>query len=322
MKRRKLGHTDLQLSTIGLGTWAIGGGEWQYGWGPQDDAESIATIHRALDLGVNWIDTAAVYGFGHSEEVVGKAIKGMEERPLIATKCSRIWDKEGNITGCLKEESIRSEVEASLKRLHIDVIDLYQIHWPIPDEDVEKAWDTMANLAGEGKIRYAGVSNFNLEQLRRIQSIHPVASLQPPYNMIIRGIEDEMLGYCSSQNIGLIAYSPMYKGLLTGKFTREWVKNLPSNDHRRDDSHFQEPELSVNLRLVEQLRSIAKKKGRTLAQVAIAWVLRHPEVTAAIVGARHPHQIEETVSAGEWRLSREDTSTISRLLAERQKVLS
>jgi aryl-alcohol dehydrogenase-like predicted oxidoreductase len=319
MQTRKLGWTDLNLSTIGLGTWAIGGGKWKFSWGPQDDRESISTIQRALELGINWIDTAAVYGLGHSEEIVGKAIRGLRDKPIIATKCERVWDKDGNIFGRLKKESIRSEVEASLKRLKIEIIDLYQIHWPEPDQDIEEAWTTLGDLIKEGKIRYAGVSNFNIGQLKRVQPIHPVASLQPPYSMLERGIEDKILQYCSANNIGIIAYSPMQKGLLTGKFTRERVQNLSQDDHRRIDPRFQEPQLSVNLKLVEDLRPIAEKSGRTLAQLAIAWVLRRPEVTAAIVGARRPSQIEETVVAGDWVLSEEHIAVIDALLDRHQK---
>ena len=319
MKTRKLGWTDLNLSIIGLGTWAIGGGQWKFSWGPQDDRESISAIQRALELGINWIDTAAVYGLGHSEEIVGKAIRGLRKKPIIATKCERVWDKNGNISGRLKKGSIRSEVEASLKRLKIEVIDLYQIHWPEPDEDIEEAWTTLGDLIKEGKIRYGGVSNFNLQQLKRVQPIHPVASLQPPYSMLERGIEKKILPYCSANNIGVVTYSPMQKGLLTGKFTRERVQNLPEDDHRRRDPRFQEPELSADLELVEHLRSIAEKSNRTLAQLAIAWVLRRPEVTAAIVGARRPSQIEETAVAGDWVLSKEDIAAVHMLLEKRQK---
>ena len=322
MKTRKLGRTDLNLSVIGLGTWAIGGGGWRYSWGPQDDRESIATILRALDLGVNWIDTAPVYGLGHSEEIVGKAVEGLRKKPIIATKCGLVWDKNREISNCLKEESIRSEVEASLKRLKVDIIDLYHIHWPIPDEDIEEAWRTIADLVDEGKIRYAGVSNFSVEQLERIQDIHPIASLQPPYNMLRREVEDELLGFCAENGIGIVAYSPMERGLFTGKFSRERVKNLPEDDHRGKDTRFQEPELSVNLKLVEDLRKIAEKRGKTVAQLAIAWVLRRPEVTAAIVGARHPYQIEETVAAGEWTLSEEDIAAVEVLLDKRRKALN
>jgi len=319
MKTRKLGWTDLNLSIIGLGTWAIGGGKWKFSWGPQDDRDSISAIQRALELGINWIDTAAVYGLGHSEEIVGKAIRGLRKKPIIATKCERVWDKGGNISGRLKKKSIRSEIEASLKRLKIEVIDLYQIHWPEPDEDIEEAWTTLGDLIKEGKIRYGGVSNFNLQQLKRVQPIHPVASLQPPYSMLERGIEKKILPYCSAKNIGVVTYSPMQKGLLTGKFTRERVKNLPEDDHRRRDPRFQEPELSANLKLVEHLRSIAEKSGKTVAQLAIAWVLRRPEVTAAIVGARRPSQIEETAVAGDWMLSQEDIAAIDVLLEKSQK---
>lgn len=319
MKTRKLGWTELKLSTIGLGTWAIGGGKWKFSWGPQDDRESVSAIQRALELGINWIDTAAVYGLGHSEEIVGKAIKRLRRKPIIATKCSRVWDTNGNIFSRLRKESIRSEIEASLKRLKTEVIDLYQIHWPEPDEDIEEAWGTMGDLMKEGKIRYAGVSNFSLEQLRRIQAMHPVASLQPPYSMLERNIEKEVLEYCSANNIGVIVYSPMQKGLLTGKFTRGRVANLPEDDHRRRDPRFHEPELSANLELVEGLRPIAEKSGRTVAQLALAWVLRRPEVTAAIVGARRPVQIEETVVAGDWEISKKDVAAIEALLEKRQE---
>lgn len=322
MQRRKLGRTDLNLSIIGMGTWAIGGGDWKFAWGHQDDRESILTIQRALDLGINWIDTAAIYGLGHSEEIVGKALKGLKEKPIIATKCSLIWDKDGSISGCLKKKSIRGEVEASLRRLKTEVIDLYQIHWPRPDEDIQEAWGSIADLIKEGKVRYGGVSNFSVEQLKRIQPIHSVASLQPPYSMLERGVEDELLEYCSEEGIGVIAYSPMQKGLLTGKFNAERVKNLPKNDHRREDFRFQEPELSANLELVEGLRLITEKRGKTVAQLAIAWVLRRPELTAAIVGARRPSQIEETASVGDWALSGEDITAIDTLLDERQRVLN
>jgi aryl-alcohol dehydrogenase-like predicted oxidoreductase len=271
---------------------------------------------------VNWIDTAPVYGLGHSEEIVGKAVEGLRKKPIIATKCGLVWDKNREISNCLKEESIRSEVEASLKRLKVDIIDLYHIHWPIPDEDIEEAWRTIADLVDEGKIRYAGVSNFSVEQLERIQDIHPIASLQPPYNMLRREVEDELLGFCAENGIGIVAYSPMERGLFTGKFSRERVKNLPEDDHRGKDTRFQEPELSVNLKLVEDLRKIAEKRGKTVAQLAIAWVLRRPEVTAAIVGARHPYQIEETVAAGEWTLSEEDIAAVEVLLDKRRKALN
>jgi len=314
MQTKKLGYSDLDITNIGLGTWAIGGGGWKFAWGPQDDKESIAAIHKAIDIGINWIDTAALYGLGHSEIVVGKAIKDMKKNPIIATKCCRCWDEKRKIFNSLKKESIRSEVEASLKRLRVDVIDLYQIHWPIPDEDIEEGWDTIANLIKEGKIRYGGVSNFSVEQLKRIQPIHPIASLQPPYSMLDRGVEEGLLDYCKKNNIGVICYSPMHRGLLTGKFSKERVSNLPNDDHRRKNMQFQEPQLSVNLQLVEALRPIAGKNNITLAQLALAWVLRRKEVTAAIVGARSQSQIQETSAAGDVKLTEDDIKTIEKLL--------
>ncbi|HQE25936.1 MAG TPA: aldo/keto reductase, partial [Candidatus Atribacteria bacterium] len=240
-------------------------------------------------------------------------------KPIIATKCGRVWNEKGEVFGCLKRDSIRKEAEDSLRRLEVEVIDLYQIHWPDPEPDIEEAWSTMADLVKEGKIRYAGVSNFNVEQMKRIEKIHPIASLQPPYSMITRDIEEEILPYCAEKNMGVIVYSPMQKGLLTGKFTKERVKNLPPDDHRRSDPQFNEPLLSINLELVEKLKPIAEKHGRTLAQLAIAWVLRRPEVTAAIVGTRRPSQIEETFPAGDWELTTEDIEAIDKLLQEREE---
>jgi len=319
MQTRKLGYTDLYLTTVGLGTWAIGGGGWAYGWGPQDDTDSIRAIQRALDLGINWIDTAAVYGLGHSEEIVGKAIRGRRDQVIIATKCGLVWD-EGSTTpyGRLKAWSVRQEVEASLRRLGVDVIDLYQIHWPNPDEDIEEAWATIADLVREGKVRYAGVSNFSVEQMKRIQPIHPIASLQPPYNMLRRDIEAEILPFCAANNIGVIVYSPMASGVLTEKFSRQWVASLPDDDWRKKYSgHLQEPELSANLALVEGLKAIAARYGRTVSQLAIAWTLRRPEVTAAIVGARRPEQIEQTAPASDWVLPPEVLAEIDDLLARR-----
>ncbi|MFH1905291.1 MAG: aldo/keto reductase [bacterium] len=314
MQTRKLGYSDLNITVIGLGTWAIGGGGWKFAWGPQDDKESITAIRKAVDIGINWIDTAAIYGLGHSEEIVGKAIREMKEKPIIATKCGNCWDKNRRIFHCLKKDSIRSEVEASLKRLRVDVIDLYQIHWPTSDEEIEEGWETIAKLIKEGKIRYGGVSNFSVKQLKRIQSIHPIASLQPPYSMLERGIEDELLDYCEKNNIGVIVYSPMQRGLLTGKFSKERVLNLPKDDHRHKNMHFQEPQLSANLELVESLRPIAEKNNITLAQLALAWVLRREEVTAAIVGARSQSQIQETAVAGDVKLAEDDIKIIEKLL--------
>ena len=323
MKTRKLGWTDLNLTTIGMGTWAIGGGDWAFGWGPQDDEESATAICRAIEMGINWIDTAPAYGLGHGEEVVGMALKRMSGKPIIATKCGIVWDENRKTSRKLNGATIRQEVEDSLKRLGVDVIDLYQIHWPDPDEGIEGAWEQIANAVKEGKIRYAGVSNFSIEQVKRAQAIHPVASVQPPYSMIERGAEETgLLEYCRENNIGVVAYSPMQKGLLTGKFSKQRIAELPENDHRLRDPNFQEPRLSANFKLIEQLAAIAKKRGRTPAQMAISWVLRLPQVTAAIVGARRPSQIEETVLAGDEDLSQEDIQAIDTLIEEHKKDLN
>ncbi len=318
MRTKRLGQTELELTVIGLGTWAIGG-PWEFGWGPQDDKESVSTILEAIEGGINWIDTAAIYGFGHSEEVVGKAIKELGERPIIATKCGLVWDRQGRKANCLERDSIMHECEASLERLGVEVIDLYQMHWPEPDEQIEEAWEVMSHLAKQGKVRYVGVSNFSVGQLERVRRIHSVASLQPPYSMIRRDVEDELLGYCADNDIGVVAYSPMQKGLLTGKFSAERVANLAPDDHRRRDRNFLEPKLGANLKLVEELKPIAQRSGLTLAQLAIAWVLRREEVTAAIVGARRPGQIAETITAAEGALGDEDLAEIEGLLAQQEK---
>jgi aryl-alcohol dehydrogenase-like predicted oxidoreductase len=316
MRTRQLGFSDLHLTTVALGTWAAGGA-WAWGWGPQDDADSIAAIRRGLDLGINWIDTAAIYGVGHSEEVVGEAIQGRRRELLLATKCSRIWDPEsGTVLGRLDAQSIRRECEASLRRLRTDVIDLYQIHWPLPDEGIEEGWGAIADLVRQGKVRYGGVSNFSIPQLRRIAPIHPIASLQPPYSMLLRKIESDILPYCATNGIGVIVYSPMQAGLLTGRFSRERVTSLDPGDWRLRNEQFQEPKLSANLALVERLRPIAARAGITLSQLAVAWTLRRSEVTAAIVGARRPAQIEETVLAGDLVLSEEELTQIEGLLAD------
>jgi len=320
MQTRRLGYTDLNLTTIGLGTWAMGG-PWQFGWGPQDDSEAIAAILKALDEGINWIDTAAVYGLGHSEELVGKALKQTGARPLIATKCGLLWNEKREKVPCLKRQSIRRECHASLKRLGIKTIDLYQMHWPDPDQDIEEGWEEMAKLAEEGKVRYIGVSNFSIEQIERVRKIHAVASLQPPYSMLHREVEDGVLAYCARNNIGVLAYSPMQRGLLTGKFGRQHLEKLAPDDHRRRNPDFQEPQFSTTLELVAKLKKIADRHGRTCAQLAISWVLRRPEITAAIVGARRPAQIIETSRAAEWNLSEEDIDEIEKLLAERQAKL-
>ena len=318
MQKRQLGYTDLQLTTVGLGTWAMGG-PWQFGWGPQNDDEAIAAILTALDKGINWIDTAPIYGLGHSEELVGKALKQTSQKPLIATKCGLIWNDKREKVNCLKGKSIREECHASLKRLGVDVIDLYQMHRPEPQEDVEQGFEEMAKLAQEGKVRYIGVSNFNVEQIKHIQKIHAVASLQPPYSMLRREVEDELLTYCEENNIGVVVYSPMQRGLLTGKFNQERLAALPLDDHRRRSPDFHDPQFTATTQLVDQLRPIAERNGKTLAQLAISWALRRPEITAAIVGARRPEQIVETSAASDFQLNAEDIQEIERLLAERQK---
>ena len=320
MQKRRLGNTDLELTTVGLGTWAMGG-PWQYGWGPQNDDEAIAAIKAALETGINWIDTAPAYGLGHSEELIGNALKHRSEKPILATKCGLLWNDKREKVSCLKQESIRRECHASLKRLGIEVIDLYQMHWPDPDEDVEEAWEEMARLCKEGKVRYLGSSNFSVEQLNRVQKIHPVASLQPPYNMLHRQVEDELLGYCAQNHIGVVAYSPMERGLLTGKFDQARLAALAPDDHRRRSPDFQEPRFGATIELVEGLRKISERNSRTCAQLAISWVLRRPEVTAAIVGARRPDQIVDTAPAADWKLSKKDINKIEKLLAEREAKL-
>jgi aryl-alcohol dehydrogenase-like predicted oxidoreductase len=315
MQTRQLGKTDLHLTVIGLGAWAMGGGGWKFGWGAQDDAESIATIRRAVELGVNWIDTAPVYGTGHSEEVLGKALKGMSTRPIVATKCGRRWDETRTPFARIKRQSVLDEVDESLQRLDIECIDLYQMHWPQPEDDIEEGWGAMADAVKAGKVRHIGVCNYTVAQLKRIHAIHPVASLQPPYSMLVRGVEAELLPFCAEHGIGVVVYSPMQKGILTDKFTREWVSGLDKDDHRsQHDPRFQEPELSKNLALVEGLKPIAHAGGHSVAQLSLAWVLRRPEVTSAIVGARKPAQIEETVGAGDWTLAQADAAAVNALL--------
>jgi aryl-alcohol dehydrogenase-like predicted oxidoreductase len=314
MTTKQLGNSDLKLTPLGVGAWAMGGAGWAFAWGAQDDGDSIAAIRSALDKGLNWIDTAAVYGLGHSEEVVGKAVKGRANPPYIFTKCERIWNERGEIAKSLKADSIRREVEASLRRLGIERIDLYQIHWPEPDEDVEEGWSTLAQLKAEGKVRYIGVSNFNVPQLRRAQAIAPVTSLQPPYSMISPEIEEEILPYCGANNIGMLAYSPMKSGLLSGAMTRERVAKLPEDDFRRRTPNYQEPLLTRNLELAELLRQIGQRHGRNAGEVAIAWVLRRPEVTAAIVGMRSARQVEGVIGAAEFRLPAEEIAEIDAFL--------
>jgi len=315
MKTRRLGHTDLDITLLGFGAWAIGGSGWAFGWGSQDDRESIAAIREAIDLGINWIDTAAIYGLGHSEEVVAAALEGVQNRPYVFTKCERVWNERGEIGKSLKADSIRRECEASLKRLRVDVIDLYQIHWPEPAEDVEEGWETLNRLKTEGKVRWIGVSNFDAAQLARASTIAPVASLQPPYSMLRRDIEESILPYCLAHGIGTIVYSPMQSGLLTGSWSQERMAALPADDWRKEKNrHFQPPLFERNLQLVEVLRTIAARHSATPGQVAIAWTLRHPAVTAAIVGARKPGQLRDLLPAVTLTLTATDLAAIDDFL--------
>ncbi len=316
MQTRTLGTTGFDITTIGFGAWAIGGGGWEFGWGPQDDAASVAAIHRALDHGINWIDTAAVYGLGHSEEIVAKALKGISDRPYVFTKCERAWGPDRKIFGCLKRDSIRSECEASLRRLQVDVIDLYQIHWPEPDEDIEEGWQTVLDLQKEGKIRFAGVSNFNVAQLERASKLGPVGSLQPPYSLVRPQVGEEILPWCLAHGVGTIVYAPMMSGLLSGTFSHERMNSLPEDDWRRKSAEFREPRLSRNLRLADLLAAIGKRHGASAGEVAIAWTLSNPAVTAAIVGARSAAQVDGVVGAAGLRLDAEDFSALGNFLAQ------
>jgi aryl-alcohol dehydrogenase-like predicted oxidoreductase len=313
---RTLGNSDLQLTSIGFGAWTIGGGDWQYGWGPQDDNDSIAAIHRALELGVNWIDTAAVYGLGRSEEVVARAVKSSRHKPYIFTKCSMRWHADGTIYNSLKADSIAEEVEASLRRLEVDAIDLYQIHWPNPESEIEEGWEALARLREQGKLRWIGVSNFSVEQMKRAQKIAPITSLQPPYSMLRPAVGAEILPFAQSNGIGVINYSPMLSGLLTGKMTPERIAALPATDWRRKNVEFEEPRLSRNMRLVELLRETGSAHGVTPGVVAVAWTLHNPAVTAAIVGGRSPRQVEETAAALSFRLAEDEFAGIGEFLAQ------
>jgi aryl-alcohol dehydrogenase-like predicted oxidoreductase len=318
LEKRAFGKTGMEITLIGFGSWAIGGSGWAAAWGPQDDEEAVGAIRRAVELGVNWIDTAAAYGLGHSEELVARALEDVPEsdRPYVFTKCSLVWDEKRDVHNNLKKDSVKRECEGSLRRLQTDVIDLYQIHWPRPKEDIEEGWSALAELKEEGKVRHIGVSNFDVSQMERAQGIAPVETLQPPYNMLNRGIEEEILPYCAEHDLGVIVYSPMRSGLLTGKMTRERVQNLPSDDWRRKNSDFQEPRLSRNLELVELLEEIGKEHGRSPAEVAIAWTLRHPAVTAAIVGGRRPDQVDGIIGAAEFRLGDDELERIEAFLDE------
>ena len=324
MELRPLGNSDLQVSPIGLGAWAMGG-DGAFGWGPQDDAESVAAIHRSVERGINWIDTAPIYGMGHSEIVVARALKelGSSQRPLVFTKCSIVWDEEKNVGHSLKAASVRREVEDSLQRLNVDVLDLCQIHgpsWPrgAPDPDLEEGWTTLADLKDQGKIRYIGVSNFDASQMTRAHAITPITSLQPPYSMLMRQIEDEVLPFCEQHNIGVIPYSTMQNGLLTGTWTKERVAALPPSDWRKqmESPPFQEPLFSRILDLVETLREIGDAHGRSPAETAVAWVFHHPAVTGAIVGARSAAQVDGFVGAMDFRLSEEEVARIARELPD------
>ena len=318
MNSRNLGQSDLRITPIGIGAWAIGGGGWEFGWGQQGDNESIAAIHAGLDLGINWIDTAAVYGLGHSETVVGRAIRGLRTRPYVFTKCSLVWDESGKISHSLQAASIQRECEVSLERLGIEAIDLYQIHWPAwkgaPEAassgSIEEAADALVKLKRQGKIRHIGVSNFNVNQMRRAQSVAPIASLQPPYSLVATDVEYKILPYAFNQRIGAIAYSPMGSGLLTGAMTRERIAALPEDDWRKRDRNFQEPLLSRNLRLVETLRSVAERHLASPGEVAIAWTLKNPAVTGAIVGFRSAQQVQGLARAATLGLTSSDVVEI------------
>jgi len=307
---RELGQTGLQITRVGFGAWAIGGGEWEFGWGPQDDEQSLAAIQRAFELGVNWVDTAAGYGFGRSEQVVGRALEGLSKRPYVFTKCSLLEGPDRRVEHNLKRDSILREAEASLERLGIDAIDLYQIHWPIPEPDVEEGWGALAELKEDGRVRHIGVSNFDVGQLERVRKIAPVETLQPPYSLIERGAEHEILQFAREQGIGVIVYSPMGSGMLTGAMTRERIERLPDDDWRKHDDQFREPKLSRNLELVERLKTVAERHGVTPGAVAIAWTLRNPAVDGAIVGFRRPQQVDPILAAATLELTDLDVGEI------------
>jgi aryl-alcohol dehydrogenase-like predicted oxidoreductase len=312
MKISQLGVSDMWLTPIGFGAWAVGGGDWQYSWGPQDDQDSVTAIHKAIDLGVNWIDTAPIYGLGHSEEIVGRAVKESAVKPFIFTKCGMVWDQKREIRRTLLE--IRRECEESLRRLQVERIDLYQIHWPVEDRDIEEAWTTMAALMKEGKVRHIGVSNFSTAQMERCRAIAPITSLQPPYSMLNRSVEPEILPWCRQHLVGVINYSPMHSGLLAGTMTKERVANLPADDFRPRTKNFQEPLLSRNLAIAEFLKQIGARHGVSAGVVAIAWTLCHPAITAAIVGARNPQQVEGVWPAANFRISRDEYEEINAFL--------
>jgi len=323
MHKRLPGNSDLNLSLIGMGTWAIGGGGWSYAWGPQDDRESIQAIHAAYDAGINWIDTAAIYGLGRAEKVVGRALKKMKEKPYIATKCGLVWDEKRKVKRCLRKKSIMQEAEESLKRLKIDCIDLYQMHWPVdPPEEIAEGWEAMSTLIKQGKVRYAGVSNFSVPQMQVcMQEGAPLTSLQPPYSLLVRDIEKEILPFCRENNLGVIAYSPMQKGLLTGKWTREKVQQLPDDDHRKNkDPMFQSPQFDAILRFVDELEETFKERGKSVIHAAVGWVLAQPGVTAAIVGLRNEQQVRDIQVVGEEPLTEEEVKTINKIVRHHPEI--
>ena len=315
MKTKQLGNSDIFITPVGFGSWAIGGAGWEFAWGKQNDDESIAAIHRALELGVNWIDTAAVYGIGHSEEVVERALATWSGKPpYVFTKCGLRWDKQGQTRRDLTAASIRRECEDSLRRLKVDTIDLYQIHWPADkNSEIEEGWTTMAELQRAGMVRWIGVSNFSVKQMELARKIAPITSLQPPYSLIHPAVEEEILPYCHQQGIGVIVYSPMASGLLTGAMTRERIAAMPTDDWRKHDPDFNEPRLTANLDLVERLRDIGERRNCSVGAVAIAWTLRQPAVTAAIVGARKPEQVNDVVAAAGVQLTDGDLRDIAAL---------
>ncbi len=306
----ELGSTGLEITRVGLGAWAIGGSGYDWGWGRQDDEDSIAAIHHALELGVNWIDTAAQYGFGHSEQVVGRALAGLDERPYVFTKAGQPEGPGRTTVQSLRRDSIRRELEGSLERLGADAIDLYQIHWPIPDEEIEEGWLTFVELRDEGLVRHIGVSNFSVPQLRRAQAIAPVETLQPQYSLIARGVEDEILPFAEGEGIGVIVYSPMGSGMLSGGMTRARIERLPDDDWRKHDARFREPLLSEHLALVERLRAVAGRHHATPGAVAVAWTLRNAAVDGAIVGFRRPDQVDPILAAASLELSDADVDEI------------
>jgi aryl-alcohol dehydrogenase-like predicted oxidoreductase len=310
LKTTQLGQTDLEITRVGFGAWAIGGGDWEFGWGPQDDEQSIAAIHHALEQGINWIDTAAAYGFGRSEQIVGRALAGVSERPLVFTKCSLLEGRDRTVLHSLKRDSVLREAEQSLRRLGVDAIDLYQIHWPIPAAEIEEGWAALAELKEQGLVRHIGVSNFDVEQLRAIQQVAPVETLQPQYSLIEREIEREILPFARQEGIGVIAYSPMGSGMLSGGMTRERAERLPENDWRKGDARFREPELSANLELVERLKAVAERHDTTPGAIAVAWTLRNPAVDGAIVGFRRPDQVDPILPAASLELTDEDVVQI------------